>query len=334
MARSIEIIGCLLAIFVFTACNPKTEAETSAIFLKPSDSISQYHPKNKGWSLVWNDEFNTSEIDRTKWEPEVSCWGGGNNEHQCYTDRSENIKVEEGALKLIARPESFKGPEFPQGFEDRGKTISRNYTSGKLRTRGKASWKYGRISARMKLPKGQSTWPAFWMMPADDVYGGWPLSGEIDIMEAVNLGAVCDDCEHEAVNIHTSGALHFGKAWPDNEFITQKRSLESLESADQFHEFALEWGEGQMSWFVDGEKFFTSNQDDWFTETTSKSDNPNAPFDKGFYLMLNLAVGGNYPDKNNEKQFNPASFPSELWIDWVRVYQCAEDANTGRACLQ
>ena len=237
-------------------------------------------------------------------------------------------------MKLIARPERFSGPEMPQGFEDRGKTLTRDYTSGKIRTREKASWKYGRISARIKLPKGQSTWPAFWMMPANDKYGGWPLSGEIDIMEAVNLGTSCKSCGVETAQIHTSGALHFGRLWPDNEFITKKRPLENLAAIDQFHEFALEWGEGQFSWFVDGDKFFSAKQGDWFTPSVSAKKNSNAPFDQSFYIMLNLAVGGEYPDKNNEKKFNPTSFPGELLVDWVRVYQCVDDLETGRSCLQ
>jgi beta-glucanase (GH16 family) len=286
-----------------------------------SDRHSEYHPRGQGWALVWSDEFNGQALDRTKWTAEESCWGGGNNEKQCYTDRPENIVVEDGVLKLKAQQEDFQGLEFPQGHAPRGDIITKTFTSGKLRTKGLASWKYGRISARMKLPKGQSTWPAFWMLPADDVYGGWPLSGEIDIMEAVNLGASCDDCGPAGQEIHTSAALHFGDKWPGNRFITQKRPLASLDAIDHFHEFALEWSAGEMSWFVDGEKYFTASQDDWHSAAAAAADNPEAPFDHPFYLMVNLAVGGNYPDGVNEKAFNAASFPSELWVDWVRVYQ-------------
>lgn len=323
---------CLVQGFI-VSCSANTSANVPTL-AEQAAPTSQHHPHNKGWSFVWGDEFVGAAIDRTKWEPEVSCWGGGNNERQCYTDRPENIRIEDGVLKLIARPERFRGPNFPQGFEDRGPNVNRDYTSGKVRTRNKASWKYGRMSARIKLPKGQSAWPAFWMMPEGDVYGKWPLSGEIDIMEAVNLGAVCDDCGDSDVEIRTSGALHFGKAWPDNEFVTQSRSLENLRAIDGFHEFTLEWGEGKMNWFVDGELFFTATPDDWYTASVPKSRNANAPFDQAFHLMFNLAVGGRYPDQNNEKKFNPSSFPNELWVDWVRVYQCKTDQETGRACLQ
>ena len=327
------VLSIILAQGLLVSCGVKTEKNVSG-FQEQAVPAPQLLPDNKGWVFVWGDEFAGTVLDRSKWEPEVSCWGGGNNEHQCYTDRPENIRVENGVLKLIARPEQFSGPNLPQGFEDRGPQVTREYTSGKIRTRGKASWKYGRMSARINLPKGQSTWPAFWMMPEDDLYGEWPLSGEIDIMEAINLGAACDDCGGSSQEIRTSGALHFGKKWPDNLFITQKRSLGNLESIDQFHEFSLEWGEGQLNWFVDGNKFFTASAGDWFTGSVSASENPNAPFDQAFYLMLNLAVGGHYPDTNNEKKFDPSSFPNELWVDWVRVYQCEKDIETGHACLQ
>lgn len=323
----------ILAQVFFVSCNTKIKGH-SIRFEEQAVPATQSLPDNKGWVFVWGDEFAGAVLDRNKWEPEVSCWGGGNNEHQCYTDRPENIRIEDGVLKLIARPERFRGPSLPQGVEDRGPNVTRDYTSGKVRTRNKASWKYGRMSARIKLPKGQSTWPAFWMMPEDDVYGSWPLSGEIDIMEAINLGAACDDCDDSDVEIRTSGALHFGKTWPDNEFVTQSRSLENLRAIDEFHEFALEWGEGKMNWFVDGELFFTATTDDWYTTSVSASENANAPFDQAFHLMFNLAVGGRYPDMNNEKKFNPSSFPNELWVDWVRVYQCKADQETGRACLQ
>ena len=153
-------------------------------------------------------------------------------------------------------------------------------------------------------------------------------------MEAVNLSAVCTDCDDADIEFRTSAALHFGQAWPDNVFIAEKRRLASLAAADDFHEFAVEWGEGHIDWFVDGEKFFSATSKDWYSNAIEKSDNENAPFDQTFYLMLNLAVGGNLPDTNNEKRFNPASFPNELWIDWVRVYQCSDDREQGLACMK
>ena len=276
---------------------------------------------NSDWRLIWSDEFDGDSLDRSKWEPEQSCWGGGNNERQCYTDRPKNIKIKDGMLSLIAKPETFTGPKYPQDWTDRGEPATQPYTSGKVRTKGLASWQYGRFEARMKLPKGQSTWSAFWMMSEHDRYGKWPRSGEIDIMESVNLGTTCDDCGDGGVENRISGALHFGKDWPENEFHTQEVALASdVIPSESFHIFSVEWQKDRIDWFVDGEKYFSLNASDWSTVTVSKADNAYAPFDQPFYVMLNLAVGGNLPDGRNEQQFNPNNFPAELLVDWVRVY--------------
>ena len=168
-------------------------------------------------------------------------------------------------------------------------------------------------------------------MPENDSYGLWPLSGEIDIMEAFNLGARCDDCKGSETENRSSAALHFGKAWPHNRHRAHRTVLPN--GPDSYHIFALEWSEGQMDWFVDGVKIFSLDQSDWFTGSVSKKVNSLAPFDKPFYLMLNLAVGGDSSDQKNEKAFNPSSFPSELLVDWVRVYQCLEDLKTSKKCL-
>ena len=291
-----------------------------------------FHPEGKGWVRVWSDEFDGDSLDPAKWEKEVACWGGGNDERQCYTDRDRNVEVINGLLRLVAYPEVFTGPEFGQERADRGRQITQQYTSGKVRTRGLADWKYGRFEARIKLPTGQGTWPAFWMLPADDVYGGWPLSGEIDIMETVNLGAACSVCEGSAIENRSSGTLHFGSAFPNNTFKGDENPLPG--TFDDYFVFAAEWGEGQVNWFVNGELFQTQTDEDWFTDSVSKDENPNAPFDQSFYLMLNYAVGGNYPENTNEMTFDPESFPSQLLIDWVRVYQCEFDGTTGTACMQ
>lgn len=331
------LISFSLACALLFGCGTDTQA-SSPSSTAPAFSENKDHLNSdlnlRGWLRVWGDEFDGVALDRSKWEPEVSCWGGGNNEKQCYTDRSENIIVEDGVLKLRAQPETISGPTYPQGWTDRGPILTRNYSSGKVRTRELASWKYGRIEARVKLPKGQSTWSAFWMLPADNIYGGWPLSGEIDIMEAVNLGATCDDCGAAKTEYRTSAALHFGKSWPNNVFITDKRSLANPAAANDYHEYAVEWGEGKIHWFVDGEKFFSATAGDWYSEAIDKSENKNGPFDQAFYLMFNLAVGGDLPDLSNEKRFNPNSFPSELWVDWVRVYQCGVDRELGLACMK
>lgn len=294
-----------------------------------------FHPDFEGWKLIWSDEFEGAELDRTKWEVEISCWGGGNDERQCYTDRTRNVEIVNGLLRLKAYPEDFTGPQYPQGWPSGpGPQITQSYTSGKVRTRELADWKYGRFEARIKLPSGQGTWPAFWMLPADFVYGDWPLSGEIDIMEAVNLGASCSDCEGNWGENRSSGALHFGDPWPNNTFITDKITLlGDAEAKDQYHVFAVEWGEGRLNWFVDGVKYMTINQDQWFTAGQPKAENANAPFDQAFYLMFNLAVGGGLSENNNERGLDASSFPTEMLVDWVRVYECDFDELVGRSCM-
>ncbi len=290
-----------------------------------------YHPAEKGWVRVWSDEFDGDTLDPAKWAAEVSCWGGGNSERQCYTERKRNVEVVNGLLRLVAYPEDFTGPEFPQDWPSRGGQITQNYTSGKVRTLGLADWKYGRFEARIKLPTGQGTWPAFWMMPAESVYGGWPLSGEIDIMEAVNLGAACSNCEGSTTENRSSGTLHFGGQRPDNVFKGEENTLPA--AIDDYYVFAAEWGEGRINWFVNDVHFQSQDISDWFTQAVSKEDNPNAPFDQSFYVMLNNAVGGTYPEDVNERRFEPASFPNQMLIDWVRVYQCEFDGTTGTSCM-
>jgi len=298
---------------------------------KNKSSLDNSNIQKKEWTLVWSDEFNGTQLDTKKWVPETSCWGGGNNERQCYTKRSDNISVGDGVLKLKAKAEDFTGLKYPQDRAERGGLVRQNYTSGKVKTKGLANWKYGRFEARVKLPQGQSTWPAFWMLPEDNKYGQWPLSGEVDIMEAVNLGAECHDCKGSTTENRSSVALHFGLPWPDNQFNVESHILPNGPLG--YHVFALEWSEGQMDWFVNEQRIFTMTHSDWFTKSVSKKDNKFAPFDQAFYVLLNLAVGGNLPDNRNEKSFNPNSFPSELLVDWVRVYQCQDDIKTSKKCL-
>lgn len=297
-------------------------------------AAAQEAPQEAGWELVWADEFSGTELDRTKWTPEISCWGGGNDERQCYTDRPRNIQVRDGLLNLIAKKESFSGPTFPPEFGRSGRT-RQSYTSGKVRTRGLADWRYGRIEVRAKPPAGQGTWPAVWMMPAEDYYGAWPLSGEIDILEAVNLGAACPDCEGDVGENRTISALHFGDTAPKNDFVDARVALPdgSLPS-DDFHVWAAEWAEGEIRFFLDGVQYFRATSEDWHTASPRAEANPNAPFDRPFYIMANLAIGGRLAEKNNEKGVSAAAARSVFQIDWIRIYQCKDDKEKGRACMR
>lgn len=231
--------------------------------------------------LLWSDEFNGDTLDITKWNydngdgcPNLCQWG--NNELQYY--RSENIKVANGNLIITAKKENFS---------------SSSYTSGKIITRGMAGWTYGRFEARMKLPKGQGIWPAFWMLSTENKYGGWPNSGEIDIMELLG---------HEPNIVH--GTVIYG---PPYSSFTEIFTLASGDFSDDFHLIALEWGNDTFKWSVDNVVYSVK---------TKTQINPWAPFDEEFYLILNLAVGGNWPGNPDTTTI----FPQTMEVDYVRVY--------------
>ena len=237
------------------------------------------------WKLVWQDDFSGDGLDTNKWTPIVSGGGFGNNELQYYTDRKKNVFVEDGKLVLRAHREDYKGHAF---------------TSGKLKTQHKGDWTYGRFEIRAKFPQGQGFWPAVWMMPTDESkYGGWPVGGEIDIIELVG---------NEPGRVH--GTLHFGNTWKN---VGGGYDLpDGTTFADDFHDFALEWMPGRFDWFVDGTHYLTLTN--WYTSAPDAM--WPAPFDQDFYLQLNLAVGGNWPGSPDETTV----FPGQLEVDEVRVY--------------
>ncbi|MCD6440788.1 MAG: glycoside hydrolase family 16 protein [Candidatus Marinimicrobia bacterium] len=246
-------------------------------------------PVPDGWELVWNDEFDGDTIDFDKWEHEVNARGGGNNELQYYTDRSQNSRVKDGLLIIQALKETFTGPEG-----------TREYTSARLRTKNRGDWKYGRFEIKAKLPYGQGLWPAIWMLPTDWVYGGWAASGEIDIMELVG---------NDPATVY--GTLHYGGAYPDNVHTGASYKLDFGNFALDFHVFALEWDATEIRWYVDDSLYEV--QREWYSHG---NDYP-APFNQRFHLLLNVAVGGNWPGNPD----NTTSFPQKMEVDYVRVYQ-------------
>ncbi len=294
-----------------------------------------YARETDGWALVWSDEFEGTKLDRKKWKPEKSCWGGGNEERQCYTGRKENIRLDKGMLRITAREERFTGPDRPPEIATRpNPNRTQPFTSGKIRTRGLASWKYGKFEIRAKVPKGQGTWPAVWMMPAGDHYGGWPLSGEIDILEAVNLGASCIECKGIVGENRTLSAIHFGDKPPKNADIHQRVALpDNALPSDDFHVWTLEWGAGVMRFYLDNKLYWHVTSDQWNTASAKAKSNPIAPFDKPFYIMANLAIGGKLSEDNNDKGIVMSSVPAEFLIDWIRIYQCKNDQNTALSCI-
>jgi beta-glucanase (GH16 family) len=240
-----------------------------------------------GWELVWADEFNGASLDLSKWEFEVNAGGGGNNELQYYV--TNNVRVHDGVLVIEARKEHYTGPGG-----------SRDYTSSRIRTRHKGDWLYGRIEVRAKLPIGKGMWPAIWMMPTDNRYGGWPHSGEIDIMELIG---------HRPNEVH--GTLHYSRPDGRHTFTGTNFALATGTFADEFHVFRLDWEPRAMRWYVDDRLYQT--QTNWQSRAKSFP----APFDQRFHLILNLAVGGNWPGNPDEKTL----FPQAMLVDYVRVYR-------------
>jgi beta-glucanase (GH16 family) len=313
------------AVSALLLCNP-VHAQTASGEVKPH-SVS--------WGLVWSDEFDGTELDLKKWKPEKSCWGGGNGERQCYTSRAENIRVSDGLLHLMARAERYTGPDRPPEIATMpNPKVTQPFTSGKIRTRGISSWQYGKIEFRAKPPKGQGTWPAIWMMPSDDRYGAWPLSGEIDILEGVNLGATCNECKGNVGENRMISALHFGDKAPKNQMQVTHVALPNMAlPSDDFHVWTLEWGRGLMRFYLDGQQYWEVKADQWRTASPKAKSNAVAPFDKPFYIMANLAIGGRLSEENNDKGIVNGVVPTELSIDWIRIYQCNADRETGLACM-
>jgi beta-glucanase (GH16 family) len=240
-----------------------------------------------GYTLAWADEFNGGALNAAAWTVEggdgcPGLCGWGNNELEYYTGRPENLFFQDGKLLIEARKESFSG---------------KNYTSSKIVTRGKKVFKYGRVDIRAKLPKGKGIWPALWMLPQNNVYGGWPTSGEIDIMELVG---------HEPGKAY--GTLHYGPG-PGSTAISRGYILPAGTFNDEFHVFSLEWKMDQLKIFVDGNLFSTVNKADVGSATW--------PFNEDFFFIFNLAVGGNWPGNPD----TATNFPQWLVVDYVRVYQ-------------
>jgi beta-glucanase (GH16 family) len=242
--------------------------------------------------LVWSDDFDGTTLDRSKWECEVNAFGGGNNELQLYTDHPKNVRVENSKLIL----EAHREPTCIQG-------AVREYSSGRVRTKYRGDWLYGRIEVHAKIPEGRGLWPAIWMMPTDDHYGSWAASGEIDIME--NKG-------HQPRTV--TGALHFGGTWPANKFVSHRHTRMLWEPAftEGFHTYALEWSKDGIAWFVDDMLVKRRIPLSWGATPGS-----NAPYDQRFHLLLNLAVGGHFPGPPDKH----TKFPARMEIEGVRVWQ-------------
>jgi len=336
------------------ACNPNLTAVDAG-----------FHPTQRNWSLAWSDEFNSGSAPATSnWVTAQFC-GGFNNEQQCYTNLPQNVAVSNGYLVIRAKPDNCSGTNAATAAANNEiGSVTCNagppntYSSARLHTRVTSSqhaWTYGRVEIRAKLPYGVGTWPAFWMMPLTSTYGNWPQSGEIDIMETVNLRSPNQTGDRIESNIHLCSRPGFytpnppsgnpnphpchdvraatGNSSYDQVFYPQKLYLAPdghcwPDLSKAFHTYSMEWSNNDLRFFLDDKLIGTRI-------VHAAIDNV-APFQHPFYLIINLAVGGNMVP--NGGAINPNTWmpttprSAELVVDWVRVYTCGPDS-TARDCI-
>jgi len=232
------------------------------------------------WNPVWSEEFNETSINTSNWKFETGGGGWGNNELQYYTNRSENARIENGNLVIEGRKESYNGM---------------NYTSARLKSQGLKNWTYGKIEARIKLPVGQGIWPAFWMLGESIPQVNWPACGEIDIMEHINN----ESAIHGTIHWDSNGHASYGIASPNIDVT-------------QYHVYSVEWDSSSIKWFVDGAQYLEAN--------IANNVNSTEEFHKPFFILLNLAVGGDWPGNPD----GSTAFPAKMYVDYVHVYQKGE----------
>jgi beta-glucanase (GH16 family) len=282
-SKSLRVWGVLL--ISLAACTPAATPTPTAIPTSiptstplPSATAEWERP---GWTLVWQDEFSGETIDPANWQFETGGGGWGNNESEYYTSRPENARIEQGNLVIEARKEYYKG---------------KNYTSARLKTQNLQAWAYGRIEARMQLPYGQGLWPAFWMLGTDIYQSGWPLCGEIDIMEFIGRDPA-----------HAYGTVH-GPGYSGAGGVGSPVSVSPGSLSESFHTYAIEWDPEEIRWYLDDAQYF---------RVTPGMVSGKWVYDHPFFILLNLAVGGNWPGYPDETTI----FPQFLRVDYVRVYQ-------------
>ena len=279
--------GILAASLTLLAAACGTARPASGSLAPPNAS-----PPASAWTLAWSDEFEGpagSLVDSARWVAEVGGHGWGNHELEYYTARSQNASLSgDGLLVIRALREHYEGGG-----------VARDYTSARLKTQGRFEQTYGRFEARLKIPRGQGLWPAFWMLGADINAAGWPRCGEIDIME--NIG-------REPATVH--GSLH-GPGYSGGNSLTGGFALPGGEAlADGFHVFAVEWEPAIVRFFIDGNLY----------ETRTPADlRPGQvwAFDHSFFMLLNVAVGGDWPGSPD----GSTVFPQTMLVDYVRVYR-------------
>ncbi len=283
--------GSEIDIFGPVAVPPQNNQNIS----NPTLTVAQNFDVSPGdaLTLVWSDEFDGATLDPNVWFFATGDGteaglppGWGNNELQYYLP--DNAQLSGGNLVITVREEAL-------GLFD--------YTSARINTQDRFAFRYGRIEARMRLPAGQGIWPAFWMLSQDSPYGSWAATGEIDVMEAINLGGTGGN--------RVFGTIHYGGEFPYNT-STETKFTPSPDVTENFHRYAVEWDSDEIRWYFDGELYAVQNS--WFS--TADNGGPGAPFNQPFHILLNVAVGGNFPGSPN----GTTPFPVTMEVDWVRVY--------------
>jgi len=269
----------MVVALLVVGCSKKNHAQQEPYVATPSD---------KNWKFettpAWSDEFDyTGSPDAAKWGYDIGGSGWGNNELQYYTNSVDNARIENGKLIITAKLENYSGKE---------------YTSARLITKDKGDFLFGRFEVKAKLPSGKGTWPAIWMLPTEWAYGGWPASGEIDIMEHVGYNP---NVVH--ISTHTEAYNHMKN--------TQKTAIRTVDNAmSEFHIYRVDWTPYAIRGYIDGVQLFEHvNEGKGFTTY---------PFDKKFHLLLNLAVGGNW---GGLQGVDNTIFPASMEVDYVRVYK-------------
>jgi beta-glucanase (GH16 family) len=251
-----------------------------------------------GWVLTWSDEFNGpdgSAVDPTKWVHDVGGTGWGNQELEYYTDGTQNAIVTGGNLVITATTAGASG--FTCAYPSSGPC---KYTSARLLTQGKFSQQYGRFEARIQIPEGQGLWPAFWMLGANIDTVNWPSCGETDIME--NIGSQ-PSVNHGSLHMPAAGTTN------DSELTGMYTLANNVKLGDGFHTYAVEWSAAAIKFYVDDVLYET--------QTPASATNRTWEFDHPFFILLNVAVGGQFPGAPD----STTTFPQTMKVDWVRVYQ-------------
>lgn len=309
MKKNISLILALSMVILATGCGKEATSESTAqattsatqatvveesgVVETEPEETKEVDPAMLEYSLVWEENFDGTELDLDNWRYEVHQPGWVNHELQKYVEGDECVWVEDGNLVIQAK-----------------KTVDENgdvsYTSGRINSRKKHDFKYGKIEASIKFPEGQGFLPAFWMMPTtESKYGSWPSCGEIDIAEVLG---------NETSRFY--GTLHYGV--PHNQTQVTYTLPEGESFSSDFHTFGIEWEPGAIKWLVDGEVVGEANS--WFTAMIEGNNRPYpAPFNQEFYVILNLAVGGDWPGNPDPKMDFGEN--AQMRVDWVKVYQ-------------